>query len=335
MKAAVYEGKHNVVVRDWPMPALQPGHVLVEVKACGVCGTDRHIYEGEYYAEPPVVIGHEFSGAVVAVGEGVTDLQPGDRVAVDPNIQCGTCRACHQGKVHLCSNASAIGVNYDGGFAEYCVAPRRQIFPFPAHLDWASAAMAEPLACCLHGADLAEVRPGQTVLVIGGGAIGQIHAQLARLSGASRVVVSDPVASRRTLALQLGADAVLDPKALSLDEMRSSLDGGADVVIEAVGSVATAEQSVALAAPGATVVWFGVATPGAQARVEPYDLFRREITIRGAFVNPFTHSRSLALLASGRVQVAPLITRKVALDDLPAILAEGPGDAVKVMMVRE
>jgi 2-desacetyl-2-hydroxyethyl bacteriochlorophyllide A dehydrogenase len=333
MRALVYRGPGRVGVEEWPRPEVRPGQVLVRVRACGVCGTDRHIYHGEFPAVAPVVLGHEYAGEVEEVGEGVADLAPGDRVAVDPNIVCGTCRPCRQGKVHLCENLTALGVNYDGGFGEYSLAPRTQLHPFPSSLGWTEAAMAEPVACCLHGIDLAGIRAGQTVLVIGGGAIGQIHAQLARLSGAARVVVSDTIGQRRELALALGADGVLDPSAQSVVEMRQTLDGGADVVVEAVGSQVTTEQSLALVAAGGTVLWFGVAPPEARSSVSPEDIYRREITVRGSFVNPFTHGRALALLASGRLQVAPLITRQVALEELPAILARPAGNDVKVMMV--
>ncbi len=333
MRALVFEGKGRVGVREQLKPEIQAGHVLVRVKACGVCGTDGHIFHGEFPASAPVVLGHEYAGEVVEVGAGVTDLRPGQRVAVDPNVVCGTCRPCHQGKVHLCENLTALGVNYDGGFAEFSLAPRQQLYPFPERLDWAAAAMAEPIACCLHGTDLAAIRPGQTVLVIGGGAIGQIHAQLAKLSGAGRVVLSDPVAGRRELARQLGVDDTLDPRAQTVEEMRAALGGGADVVVEAVGSAPTAEQSLQLAAAGGTVIWFGVAAPGARCNVSPFDIYRREITVRGSFVNPFTHSRALALLAASRLQVGPLITRQVGLEQLPAVLAEPAGDDVKVMAI--
>lgn len=333
MRALVYRGDRWVGVEEWPSPNVEPGQVRVRVRACGVCGTDRHIVQGEFPAVAPVVLGHEYAGEVVEVGPGVGDLVPGDRVAVDPNIVCGTCRPCRGGLVHLCEDLTALGVNYDGGFAEYSLAPRAQLYPLPPGLEWAAAAMAEPLACCLHGLDLAGIRAGQTVLVIGGGAIGQLHAQLARLSGAGRVVVLDPVPERRELALALGADAALDPTGRTTAELRRALGGGADVVIEAVGSRATTEQSLALVAAGGTVVWFGVAPPDARSSVSPYDIYRREITVRGSFVNPFTHGRALALLASGRLHVEPLITRRVPMEELPEILSGPAGEDVKVLMV--
>ena len=333
MQAIVYRRPGMVGVEEREVGAPGPGQALVRVRACGVCGTDRHIYHGEFPATPGAVLGHEYAGEVVAVGEGVTDLQPGMRVAVDPNIVCGRCRPCRAGKVHLCENLTALGVNYDGGFAEYSLAPRNQLYRFGEALDWAEAAMAEPLACCLHGGDLAGVQPGMSVLVIGGGAIGLLHVQLARLSGAARVTVSDPLPARRDLALRLGADAALDPRGLSAEQMRMALDGGADVVIEAVGSPATAALSVQAAAAGGTVIWFGVAAPAAQATLSPYDVYRREITVRGSFVNPFTHRRAVALLESGRVQVTPLISRRVPLTDVPAVLAAPAGDDIKTVAV--
>ncbi|MGQ9681763.1 MAG: zinc-dependent alcohol dehydrogenase family protein [Anaerolineae bacterium] len=333
MQAIVYRRPGVVGVEEREVGVPGPGQVLVRVHACGVCGTDRHIYHGEFPATEGVVLGHEYAGEVVAVGEGVTDLQPGMRVAVDPNIVCGRCRTCRAGKVHLCENLTALGVNYDGGLAEFSLAPRNQLYPFGGGLDWAEAAMAEPLACCLHGSDLAGIQPGMSVLVIGGGAIGLLHVQLARLSGAARVTVSDPLPARRELALSLGADAVLDPCGLSAEQMPAALDGGADVVIEAVGSPATAALSVQAAAAGGTVIWFGVAAPAAQAALLPHDVYRREITIRGSFVNPFTHSRALALLESGRVQVAPLISRRVPLGDVPAVLAAPATDDIKTVAV--
>lgn len=333
MQAVVFRGAHRVRAEERVRPEVGPGQVLVRVRACGVCGTDRHIYEGEFPATPGVVLGHEYAGEVVEVGPGVSDLVPGQRVAVDPNIACGICRPCRMGKVHLCENLTALGVNYDGGFAEYSLVPRAQLYPFSGGLEWAEAAMVEPVACCLHGIDLAGIRGGERVLVIGGGAIGQIHAQLARLSGAGCVALSDPVLSRRELARELGVDILLDPSTQSLDEMRAALDGGADVVIEAVGSAATAEQSIALAARGGTVIWFGVAAPEARSAVSPYDIYRREITVRGSFVNPFTHERALALLAGGRLRVGPLITRRIGLDEVLAVLAAPARDDLKVVAI--
>ncbi len=332
MRTAVFYGVGHIAMAERPRPQPAADEVLIQVAACGICGTDRHIMHGEFATRPPVIIGHEYAGIVAAVGSHVTDLEPGVAVAVDPNIVCGVCRPCQRGQVHMCRNLWALGVDTDGGFAEYAVAPRAQCYPLPEGVSLLEGAMAEPVACCVHGMDLAQVRSGDTVAVIGGGAIGQILAQLARLQGAGRVLVSDLAASRRDMALRLGADAAIDPTDEDPLAPGGILEGGADVVIEAVGSARTTAQAIAWAAPGGTVLWFGVTPPGETVAVEPNLIFQKELTIRGARINPFTHARALALLASGRLQVRPLITQQAPLEALPALLAEGPGEQIKTVI---
>ena len=332
MRAAVYHGVGEIEIMERPMPVPGPGDVLVRVAACGVCGTDHHIYHGEFATRPPLIIGHEYAGVVEAVGEGVTDLAPGMQVAIDPNISCGICRPCRRGQVHMCRNLMALGVDMDGGFAEYSLTPRAQCYRLPEGVSLLVGAMVEPVACCVHGIDLSGICAGDTVAVIGGGAIGQILAQLARLQGAGLLVLSDPVASRREMALRLGADAVLDPTADEPLAAGGALEGGADVVIEAVGSARTTAQAIDWAAPGATVLWFGVTPPGDTVPVEPNRVFEKELTIRGARINPHTHERALALLASGRVTVEALITQQIFLEALPDLLADGAPDQIKTVV---
>ena len=180
MKASYFVGKGSFEVRQAPELHPGAGEVVVRNKFCGVCGTDVHIFHGEPGSadvNPPVVLGHEYSGEIVEVGEGVTDLQVGDHVTVDPNIYCGKCEHCRNGKKQLCESMEAIGVTRDGGFAEYSRIPASQAFKLDPAVPYEAAAMAEPLACCLHGIDLAGIKPGQKVCVIGGGAIGLIMVQ--------------------------------------------------------------------------------------------------------------------------------------------------------------
>ncbi len=331
MKAAVFYGAGDLRIEERERPRAGEGEVVVEVLACGICGTDRHIYHGQFDAKPPIVPGHEYTGRVLEVGEGVRDLAAGDRVAIDPNIHCGVCRFCRRGDIHLCENLCALGVDMDGGFAELAVVPRQQCYELPASVSSLEGALTEPLACCVHGIDLAEIGVGDRVAVIGGGLIGQMLAQLARLRGAGYLLLSDPIAARREMALSLGADAVIDPA--SSDALAETpLGEGADVVIEAVGSAETAAQAVEWAAPGGTVVWFGVAPPGDTVDVEPNLVFRKELTIRGSLVNPHTHGRALSLLESGQVDVPPLITRTMGLEALPQALSQGPGDEIKTVV---
>ncbi|MHB9032471.1 MAG: zinc-dependent alcohol dehydrogenase family protein [Anaerolineae bacterium] len=334
MQAAVFYGIGDLRVEERPIPEPNEGQVLIKVAACGICGTDRHIYHGEFDVNPPVIIGHEYSGEVVAVGGGVAGYAPGDHVTIDPNMPCGICRPCRRGQIHLCENLRALGVNYEGGFAEYSAVPKSQCYHLPASVSLLAGALTEPLACCLRGIEQAQIKPGDIVAVIGGGAIGQILAQLARMSGAGKLVLSDSIAERREMAIRLGyVDAVIDPTHENPLDSSGVLPGGADIVLEAVGSVPTTQQAVAWAASGATIVWFGVTPPGQLASIEPNLIFRRELTIRGARINPFTHSRAVAMLASGKLNLEPLITSKIPLTALPGVLQTSPGRDTKTVVI--
>ena len=187
MKACYFLGDKNFEVQDIDIPEALPGTVVIKNMVCGICGTDVHIYHGEPGSAdvtPPIVLGHEYSGEVIAVGEGVTGISCGDHVTIDPNIYCGSCVACRSGKKQMCDSMEAIGVTRDGGFAQYSRVPASQVYVLSPEISFEAGAMAEPVACCLHGIDLAGIRAGDRVCVVGGGAIGLIMVQLARLSGA-------------------------------------------------------------------------------------------------------------------------------------------------------
>ncbi len=335
MRAAVYRGPGRITVESRETPRPGPGDVLVEVRACGVCGTDVHILDGHYPATPNIALGHEYAGLVVEVGAGVTTLAAGDAVAVDPNIACGTCPACRRGDLHLCEHLQALGVTRDGGFAEISLVPAAQAHRLTDGLGFDRWALAEPLSCCLHGLDLAGIRPGDRVVILGAGPIGLLMTQLARGAGAAFVLVADPVPAKRELAARLGADTVLDPMARKLAAgLREAAPDGADVVLECVGAPATAAQALSIARRGGTVVWFGVSPPGATVPVEPYLVYRKELTIRGAFVNPHTFGRALALLAQGRVQTEPLLSHRFELAGLPeAIASLKRGEVIKALIL--
>ena len=208
MKAAVYHGKHDLRVEEVPEKELKDNEVMIQVKYCGVCGTDIHIFNGDGGSSavtPPLIPGHEFSGVVAKVGSGVTKFKVGDRVSGDPNDMCGECYFCKNAKQHFCTNNIGVGTTVDGGFAEYVVMREKQVYKFSDSLSFIEAAMAEPISCCLHGIDLCNIKYGDTVLVMGGGPIGMIMLQLAKNAGASKVILSEPVEEKRELALKLGA----------------------------------------------------------------------------------------------------------------------------------
>ena len=337
MKSVVFCEPDKLVIEDRPIPEVGGYDALVKVHACGICGTDVHILHGEHIVEFPVIPGHEFSGEVVEIGSEVVNVHVGDRVTIDPNIVDHTCYFCRRGEINLCENLTAVGVNFDGGYAEFCRVPAVQVYKVPDGVSLDEAAMAEPLACCIHGADQANITPGSTVVVLGAGSIGLILVQLARISGARHIIVSEPDERKRSLAAQLGADAQLNPLAEDVfAEVLTRTSVGADIVIESAGRLETAELALKLARRGGTVLQFGVVSPNQVAKVAPYDVYYKELTIRGSFVNPVTHSRAVELLASKQVDVVPLVTHRFPLDKAAeALEAAQGGDAVKVLLVPE
>lgn len=340
-QAAYFLGSGQIEVRAVPIPVPGKGEVLIRNRAAGVCGTDIHIVGGEKGAspvKPPVVLGHEYAGEIVAIGEGVTGFVPGDHVTVDPNIYCGECYACRIGKKQHCAHMDAIGVGRDGGFAEYSLVPAAQCFLLDPKLSFEAGAMAEPLACCLHGIDRARIRPGDHVYIIGGGTIGLLMVQLAKLSGAATITLSEPVALRREIGLSLGATWALAPSdgIFPQDAPESLRLRGADVVIECVGNSAATARAFEASARGATLLLFSVPSPDATFPIPMYDIFQKELTICGSFVNPDTHQRAVELLNAGIIRTAPLITHRFPVaQTAQAIAMQKSAESIKVLVTSE
>ena len=333
MRAAYFLGNQTFEVREQEAPHAGKGEVVIQNKFCGVCGTDVHIYHGEPGSAdvtPPVVLGHEYSGVVVEAGEGVTSLRPGDHVTVDPNIYCGKCEYCRSGKKQLCEHMEAIGVTRNGGFAEYSVVPESQAFLLSPELPLEFGAMAEPVACCLHGIDRAEIKEGDTVCIVGGGAIGLIMVQLAKLAGAAKILLSEPNAKRRQAGLSLGADLAIDPTAG--DSVQAHAET-ADVVIECVGNLPAVESAFAFAKKGANVVLFSVPKVDSRFALPLFDVYKKELTIKGSFVNPDTHSRAVALLNAGKLDFSAIITHRFPLTQMAEAIAMQMSDqSIKVVV---
>lgn len=339
MKRSVFYGVKDIRTENGDIPEIKEDEVLVEVKAAGICGTDVHIYHGEAGSAevvPPVVLGHEFSGVVVKTGEEVKQFRVGDKVTVDPNIYCGKCHYCRNGKKQLCENLHAIGVNQDGGFEEYCAVPEQQAFLLDESVDFDEGAMAEPVACCLHGIENIEIKEGDTVCVIGGGAIGLIMVQLARLKGASRVVLSEPVEMRRKIGLEVGADAAVDPTKGDLKaQLRAAVGTDRiDAVIECVGKTVATKQAFEIAGKGASILLFSVPGVDATYPIPLFDVYKKELKIFGSFINPDTHLRAAQLINSGKLSLKPIITHRYGLNEVAeAILKQIQNDSVKVIVV--
>ena len=320
MKAAVFYGKHDIRVEERAIREPGPQEVQVRVKATGVCGTDLHIYEGAKGAtecNPPVVLGHEFVGVVEKVGPGVEDYRPGDHVTVDPNISCNAFYYCRNGKPHLCEHLAATGVNYDGGFAELCNVHQKQVYLIPKDLPFEVGAMCEPVGCCLHGIDLARIHTGDTVMVIGGGPIGLIMMQLAAIAGAVNIILLEPVAEKRALASQLGANLVIDPTTEDVPAVLAQHGiGNIHVVIECVGRKETMMNAIEYAGRGGTALLFGLTPPDCEIPFMPFVAFQKELTVTASFTNQFTHGRAVDIIASGRLHLKELISDVFTLDEI-------------------
>ena len=309
-----------------------PNEVLVKVAMCGVCGTDMQIWRGTEPSARKVTLGHEFAGEIVKVGEKVTSYGLGDRVVIDPNIYCHSCEFCLNGEVNLCENLRALGVDIDGGFAQFCVVPVTQLQKIPDSLSFQEAAFVEPIACALNGIERADIKPGQSVMIIGAGPIGLLMLQLAKLRGAGKVYLSEKVPWRCQKGLEMGADIALNPDDAPLAR-QISLKDRPKVVIECVGAPSSQAESIQIVQRGGTVILFGDGHEGQKFEVGSYDFYYKNLVVKGAALNPFTQNRALNLLIGKRINVSALLSRVISLDELPDLLDKGYGaEDVKILV---
>jgi 2-desacetyl-2-hydroxyethyl bacteriochlorophyllide A dehydrogenase len=325
---------------DVPEPSAGPGDVLVRIGAVSICGSDLLGYLGLHpRIRPPTIIGHENAGVVESVGSEVTRVRPGDRVAVDPTFGCGTCRYCRQGRWNICPEYIVLGETDDlpGGLSGLVAVPEDHVHPLPAGLSIEAGAVVQSLSVAYHAAvDQGRAGPEDTVLVIGGGAIGLGAMLAAKLAGA-RVIVSDPLAYRLEMARSMGADHVVDPTVSDLEaEVRSLTDGyGADLVIEAVGGKdeTLVRQGIQLAARGGRVVVVGL--KGQDASLQIGQIKWGEKLVVGSQAHPNTFPRVIAHLADGSIDAERLITHRVGVPDIAdafALLADRAEGVMKVVV---
>ena len=315
MKAAVIYNPGDVQIADLEIPTPGPNQVLIKVAACGVCGTEHTLYTGGYYANYPVVLGHEFAGVVVEVGEKVKNFAPGNRVAVDPNRVCHQCDYCQMGSEHLCENLITLGITHNGGDAEYTLADEENVYLLPDSMTLEEGAFVEPLACALRAFEVANIRLGDIVLVLGAGSMGNLITQCVALSGAANIIVSEPIQLRRELALANGATHVVDPTTQDVDaEVRKFQRIGADVVIEVVGGLKAQASAIGYARRGGQVVLYGVSPKGGKIEVCPFDINENEIKVTGSFNNPYTTAQAVRLIGARKVRVDNLISHRIPLE---------------------
>jgi 2-desacetyl-2-hydroxyethyl bacteriochlorophyllide A dehydrogenase len=304
MQALWFNGQHEIEVKEILIPKLQPDELLVHVDACGVCGTDFHIYEGNAPAKIPVVLGHEYTGIIIDAGSKFDKLKIGDKIAINPNIHCGYCEFCRKGKINLCSNLKALGVTLNGGMSQLSVVPVTQAHLLPNDFPFSKSVFAEPVSCCIHGINQAEIVPGEKVIIIGAGTIGLIMLQLAQLRGASEVIVLDPLKFKRDMAVALKADHVLNPFDKNTEEKILDItSGGADTVIECVGSQIAGESAVKLAGKGGKVLIFGLADSSAVLNIYMQSFFHKELTLKSSILNPNTFQPAVDLIINKKINV--------------------------------
>ena len=321
MKAVRYEAPGDFAVTDVPMPPVGPLDVRIKINQTGVCGTDVHLHHGTYIGVYPLTPGHETIGEVEEVGSEVTRFHPGQQVTVNPNIYCGHCAYCLAGQLGRCANTEGMGVHRPGFFAEYVSADHRQVFAVDG-LEPDTAVFTEPAACAMHGLETLNLRPGGSALVMGAGPTGLLLAQLIGSGGATSVTVADIVPFKLATAagLGLGVDSTVsmtrDP-AQNIDLLReaSPTGDGYDVVVEATGVVAVGNIYLPLTRNGGTVLVYGVTRPDDRLSVSPFEMFRREITIKGSYAEMTSFAAAIAALRTGRVRTAGIITHRFPLDD--------------------
>lgn len=314
MRALVIDAPKQLAYRQVLTPTPARGEVLIRVAAAGLCGTDLHIYRGEYEAHYPIIPGHEFCGTVAALGDGIADLSVGQRITADPNIFCHQCAYCRRQMHNQCLNLRAIGVNTDGAFAEYVLAPRDVVYPIE-DLPFEQAAFIEPLSCVVYAMQRARPAPGDDVLLFGAGPMGCLLTQLLCRNGASRVVVVDRVAERLQLAQELGASCAVLADRDQDRRLRELAPEGYGFVVDATGVPSVVEQAFTYLRPRATMFMFGVCPADAQIQINPYHVFRNDWHIIGSFALSYTFQESIKLLQTGVVQVEPLISHRLSLQE--------------------
>lgn len=328
MRAAVVKSVGEVSVETVDDPTPGHGEVVVQVAACGLCGTDLHILQGEFAPTLPVIPGHEFAGTVVAVGPGALDVQEGDRVAVDPSLYCHECHYCRRGHNNLCLRWGAIGVTVAGGAAEYVSVPAANCVVLPEHVRTEDATLVEPLSCAVRGYDVLSSQLGAHVLIYGAGTMGLMMLRLAQRVGAVSVDVVDLNADRLTVARDLGVtNAAETPDGLEPQF-------GWDLVVDATGNAKAIQDGLDRVAPGGTFLQFGVADYAARATIDPYRIYNKEITITGSMAVLHSYERAAELFATGVLDPDVFITDRVPLEDYAgAIEAFKSGKGLKTQVL--
>jgi len=335
MRAAILRAPFDVMIDKIEKPKVGAGEVLVRIKSSAICGTDVEIYRGKYKVKYPVFMGHEAPGEIVEVGEAVNRFKPGDRVIINPILYCGKCQLCLTGKRNLCLRGGLLGRDIaKGTYAEYISVPDHMVFKFPESISYKEAALIELLVTVYHAQKRIKIVPGDSVAVLGQGASGILHTRLAKLSGAYPVIATSRSEWKLELARKYGADIIVNAKNENPVEsiLKHTNGQGVDVVIESAGSPITIKQALEMVKPGGTILAFGVQlTPIDKFNLFP--LYFKEITIVGSrALTGEEFEPSIKLVASGAIDVKPLITHEFTLEETKKALEfvdKSPGSVLR------
>lgn len=328
MKAAVFTEPGVVEYTTIPDPSPGPRDVVVDVAATGICGTDLHILQGEFADTFPIVPGHEFAGEVVAIGSEVTDFVVGDPVGINPSFICYECRYCRKGLTNLCEVAGGYGTSFNGGAAGFASVGTQYCRRLPENIDPMDASLIEPLSCAIRGYDVIRNQMGNRALIYGAGTMGLMMLQLAKHAGVASVEVVDVNPAKLEIARQLGCDAAVT----SADELDRPY--GWELVVDATGNEKAIQDGIGRVDRGGTFLQFGVAAYAARVSIEPYKIFRHEITITGSMATLNSYDRALDLFAAGVIPPDVFISDRLPLEkfeDALELFRAGKGRKVQVV----
>lgn len=321
MKSLVLEEYHEFVIKDTEIPEVKPGWVLIQVKACGICGSDVHGMDGSTgRRKPPVIMGHEASGVIMRMAPDVFGWNVGDRVTFDSTISCGKCFFCQRGEINLCEDRRVLGVScdeyrQDGAFAEYIAVPAHILYAIPENISFEKAAMVEAVSVAVHAVAISSVQGNDTAVVIGCGMIGLLCIQALKAAGCGKVIAVDPVESKLNLALELGADCAIKPEEKKVLELvlKETNGRGADIAMEVVGIESTVNTAIDCTRKGGTVTLVGNLSP--EVKFPLQKVVTRQLKVLGSCASSGEYPQCLDLIASGLINVDPLISKVAPLDE--------------------
>lgn len=325
MKALVIEKPYTAVVKEVPYPKPGPNEVTIKVENVGICGTDVHIFKGEFLSPYPIIPGHEFSGVIHELGENVYAFKVGDRVTADPSLFCGHCEFCLTNRGNQCENWGALGNTVDGSMAEYVKVPSKNVIKVPDSMTFAEAAFIEPMACVVHGMNRLQLQVGDRVLLFGAGAMGQQLVQSVKMAGASELVVVDVSQDKLNLALEWGATKGVLSQNIEEELGVEHYPNGFDVVIDATGIPQVIEQAFNYMGKTAKYLQFGVTAQDAQVNVSPFKLYNKDWTLIGSMAINHTFIPAFHWVKEGRVKLDHLISKEISLEETIEFF-KGPRD---------